>query len=152
MTDEVLADLGASEIEKRVRAVARLAQDPEAARPALAALIADSLSKPMARVWAAIATSQILDDSNGSVAKALTIALDAHEAVVRWSALVALGSIKAESAVEKIANHLGDHEEIPEAWFEDDCKPSQAATKALEAIGTPLALSLLRREGRITRP
>lgn len=44
---------------------------------------------------------------------------------------------------ESIPAHLHDHQEVPDAWFDDDCRPSQAAESALRQIGTPEAQAFL---------
>ena len=57
--------------------------------------------------------------------------------------VLASGVMVAEQSIGDISAHLDDHQEVRGAWFEDDCRPSQAAESALRQIGTPEALALL---------
>ena len=140
---EHVAALGSPDISTRIEAIVGLTQQPDAARPALATLIADPDAPVIARVWAMIAICQIKDDARQLASRAIVSSLSAIEAIVRRSALETLGTLKVDWAVQQIADSLNDDEPIPEAWFDDGASPSQAARRALEAIGTPEALRIL---------
>jgi len=140
---ELLAALGSPDISVRIETIASLAQQSYAARPALAALIADPVVPVLTRVWAMIAVCHVRDDDRELTSRAIVQSLSAAEAIVRRSALETLGTLQVGWAVARIADHLNDNEPIPEAWFDDSATPSQAARRALETIGTPEALELL---------
>ena len=123
--------------------MAGLGQQPDTARPLLAALLVDPAASVRARVWAMLAVCQIKDDERGLASKAVARCANATEAIVRRSAIETLGVLKVEWAVALIADHLTDHEAIPEAWFDDDATPAQAARRALASIGTPEAMRVL---------
>jgi len=72
--------------------------------------------------------------------------VDDPRVTVRRGAIEVLGHLRVEGAITRIAVHLGEHEAVEEAWFDDDSTPSQAATRALEAIGSTEALALLTQE------
>ncbi len=86
-----------------------------------------------------VALCQIGDDHEPDVSRALVHCLTDPEAIVRRSALETLGVLRVAWAVPQIAACLSDRTPIPEAWFDDDATPSQAARRALEAIGSPEA-------------
>jgi len=140
---ELLEELGHPSTEKRVAALAHLSERPTEARSGLVALISNVQATDIARVWAAIGIGQLGDDESKSASVALVAVLHSGPPVVRWSAIHALGGLRAEHAVTAIANHLLDHDEIKGAWFEDDCKVSHAAEAALRQIGTVAALLAL---------
>lgn len=141
--ETALANLGAGDTLTRVKAIADLSTVPDDARPRVAALLRESSAPEMVRVWAAIALAHIRDDEPGIACEALRTALLASEPSVRRAALHALGTLGVAAAIKDIAAHLHDHQEVPGAWFDDDCRPSQAAESALRQIGTPEALALL---------
>jgi hypothetical protein len=142
-TAKLFEDLGSPNIEKRVAAIAGLRENPTDSRTGLAALVVDPAASEIARVWAAIAIAQIGDDVDRCTSAALIGALASSAPAVRWSSLHALGQLHAEHAVPAIANCLHDDSEVVGAWFDDDCRVSQAAQAALREIGTSEALHAL---------
>jgi HEAT repeat protein len=140
---ELIAKLSDPEISGRVAAVAGLAGHGVSALAALASVLRDDDACDIAKVWAITAIGQIGDDRQRTAFRELLIAADSESAIVRWAALHGLGGLRAADAVPVIAKHLADHAEIPNAWFEDDCRVSHAAAEALRRIGTEDALRAL---------
>jgi HEAT repeat protein len=143
MTQELIAALSSPDVLVRVEAVRRFAEDPVAARPALSGVAMDPAAPMPARVWAMIAMCLIGDDDRGMLSHALSQCMSAREAILRRCAIETLGHLRVEAAVAQIARHLTDDEEIPEAWFDDESSPAEAARRALASIGTPAALSAI---------
>lgn len=144
---ELVEALNAPGISARVDAIEKLARQPDDARPKLAAILVDVRSGTRARIWAMIALCQVGGDAGNVAVQALVRCVDDSEAAVRRSAIDVLGHLGVASAASRIAAHLSDHEAVKEGWFDDDSTPSQAAGRALKAIGTPEALALLAESG-----
>jgi HEAT repeat protein len=144
MTTDLATALASPDILARIDTVAEIVQAPDTFRSALVSITADPRSQLVARLWAMIAISQIGDDEHGLAARALIRNLSAPEPILRRSAIETLGLLRITSAVQQIAPHLCDDAAIPEAWFNDNSTPAQAAHRALESIGTPAALEALR--------
>lgn len=143
MISDLLSALNSPEIGVRVDAIEELARQPNEARPKLAAILVEPESGTLARVWAMIALCQIGCDVDDVAEQALVFCVDDPVVAVRRCAIDALGHLRVEAAVTRIAGRLGDHNAVEEAWFSDDSTPSQAARRALEAIGSPEALATL---------
>lgn len=141
--EDLLSAFNSPEIGVRVDAIERLARQPHEARPKLAAILLEPSSGTRARVWAMIALCQVGCDVGDEAEQALLRCVDDPQVTVRRSAIEVLGHLRVEAAISRIAAHLGDDEPVEEPWFDDDSTPSQAATRALEAIGSAEALALL---------
>jgi HEAT repeat protein len=140
---ELVAALSSADIMVRVEAIADFVRRPDGLRPALAAILVDAALPLRPRVWAMIALCQMGEREDVLVSQALVDCLTDPAPIIRRSALETLGVLRVHSAVRQIAGCLADHAPIPEAWFDDDATPSQAAKRALESIASPEAKAIL---------
>jgi len=140
---DLVAALSAPDVMVRVAAIGDIVREPEAARPVLATIVADSALPPRPRVWAMIAICQIGSGDASEISRELVGCLTDVSPLVRRSAIETLGILRVHSAVPQIAACLTDHASIPEAWFDDDATPSQAARRALASIASPEANAFL---------
>ncbi|HEY3498218.1 MAG TPA: hypothetical protein VGK73_26150 [Polyangiaceae bacterium] len=142
-SQDLVAALSASDVMVRVAAIGDLVRQPEAARPQLAVILADLALPPRPRVWAMIAICHVGHGDAPEILRGLLDSLTDASPIVRRSAVETLGVLRVHSAVPQIAKCLMDHAPIPEAWFDDDATPAQAARRALALIASPEAKALL---------
>jgi HEAT repeat protein len=140
---DLVTSLSSPDLMVRVAAIGESVRQPDAYRPVFAAILADVRLPVRPRVWTMIAVCQIQHVGEPAVLRGLLACLADVEPIVRRSAIETLGALRIEQAVPEIAAHLSDHAVIPEAWFDDQSTPSQAAKRALESIGSAEALRFL---------
>ena len=140
---ELVTSLSSPDITVRVTAIGESVRQPDAYRPVLATILADAQLAVRPRVWAMIAVCQSQHVAEPALLRGLLACLADAEPIVRRSAIETLEVLRVEEAVPEIAAHLSDHAPIPDAWFDDQSTPSQAAKRALESIGSAEALRLL---------
>lgn len=146
MTDanaDLISALASSDVAVRIDAIANLARQPDVARSLLAVSLTASGTSTLAKVWAMIALCHIRDDEAHAASTAVVQCLQDPDAVVRRSAIETLGALGASWTVTAIAAKLVDHASVPDAWFDDNSSPSQAAQRVLQSFGSPEALAAL---------
>lgn len=94
-----------------------------------------------------IAICQIGHGDAAEILRGIVESLTDASPIVRRSAVETLGILRVHSAVPQIAKCLTDHASIPDAWFDDDSTPAQAARCAcLDRIAGGQSLSASTRD------
>jgi hypothetical protein len=132
--EELVRELGADEIQQRVRAIAWAAGQGTAGAQRLAEVLRRPDASPRAQTWAMIGLGQMGRAIAGVVREAVVEKLSDPSPMTRRAAIRTLEGLRDVASRDAIAALVSDDVVDPSAWFDDDCTVAHAARAALATL------------------
>jgi len=133
----LMAALGSTEIEDRVRALHEVRTQGVSVVPTLLEILDRADATMPTLVWTMMGIAQFGPTVAAQAHSALVRCLTASSPTVRRTAIRTLGALRDVSAVHAITALRTDPALDPSAWFDDDCTVAQTAELVLADLSGP---------------